>query len=339
MQHESHSVSVHFARSAMIAARRSGLDEELLLREAGLSRRLLQNPQLRITSAQFSQLMLALWREGDDEFMGLAPYRSRHGVFALMTRQVIGCRQLRSVFFRLARFYNLINDSLRLELQLEGDGAAFVMVLAEPERDSEHLLREIFMLLWHRFTSWLVGQRVPLQEVHFDYPEPANQAEYRLMFPCPARFGMPDCRLVMNTSCLDMQVVQTPATLRAHLLRAPLEWFMRPVYQASCTRVVQERLAAAADFAQQGILDVADALHLTERTLRRRLTLEGTSFQSIKDGLRHDRAIHYLAQSNLPISEIARLLGFSEPSAFTRAFRQWTGESPRAYRDAAGGGG
>lgn len=335
MQHEGYSVSVHFARSAVSAARRSGLDEDRLLAEAGLSRRLLENPQLRITSAQFSQLMLALWRLGDDEFMGLAPYRTRHGVFALMARQVIGCRQLRSVFFRLARFYNLINDSLRLELKLEGDGAAFVMVLAEPARDGDHLLREIFMLLWHRFASWLVGQRIPLREVHFDYPEPPNRAEYRLMFPCQSRFSMPDCRLLMDAACLEMPVVQTPATLRAHLQRAPLEWFMRPAYQTSCTRAVQERLAGAADLPAQGISEVAAALHLTERTLRRRLALEGTSFQALKDALRHDRAIHYLAQSSLPISQISRLLGFSEPSAFTRAFRQWTGESPRTYRDAA----
>lgn len=338
MPHEPYSVSVHFARSALLAARRAGLDETALLREAGLGPRLLDNPQLRISSAQFSQLMLALWRLGDDEFMGLTPYRSRHGVFALMARQVIGCRQLRSVYFRLARFYNLVNDSLRLELAIDGERADFCMHLADPARDAENLLREVFMLLWHRFPSWLAGQRIPLREVHLDYPEPSNQAEYRLMFPCPVRFAMPDCRLVMDSASLEMPVVQTPATLRAHLQRAPLEWFMRPAYQATCTRAVQDRLAAAPDFAELGIREVADALHLTERTLRRRLTIEGTSFQAIKDGLRHDRAIHYLAQSSLPISEVARRLGFSEPSAFTRAFRQWTGESPRSYREAARGG-
>jgi AraC-like DNA-binding protein len=71
---------------------------------------------------------------------------------------------------------------------------------------------------------------------------------------------------------------------------------------------------------------------MTSRTLRRKLTDEGTHFQDIKDGLRRDTAIHLLSQPSLPVSGIARELGFSEPSAFTRAFRHWTGVSPSSYR-------
>lgn len=335
MSYEGYSISVHYARSAIAAARRSGLDDELLLREAGIGRRLLDNPQLRITSEQFSRLMLALWRTGDDEFMGLSAWRSRHGVFALMARQVIGCRQLRSVYYRLARFYNLVNDSLRLELASEGEQAVFSMQLAEPQRDAEHLLREVFMLLWHRFASWLVGQRIPLLEVRFDYPEPANTAEYDLMFRCPVRFDAPHCALVMDAATLDAAVVQTPTTLRAHLQRAPLEWFMRPTYQAACSRSVGDLLQQDGVFRDLAIEEVAAALHLTERTLRRRLAAEGTRFQALKDGLRRDLAIYRLNQAVLSISEIAHSLGFSEPSAFTRAFRQWTGEAPSTYRNAA----
>ncbi|EWC42589.1 helix-turn-helix domain-containing protein [Pseudomonas stutzeri] len=335
MSYEGYSISVHFVCSAIKAAQRNGLDEHALLEEAGIGQRLLDNPQMRLTSLQFSRLMLALWRVGDDEFMGLAPYRSRHGVFALMARQVIGCRRLASVYYRMARFYNLTNDSLRLELVADGEQVAFVMHLADPERDPEHLLREVFMLLWHRFSSWLVGQRIGLREVHFDYPQPTNHAEYGLMFPCPARFSMPDCRLVIEAQCMGMPVVQTAATLREHLQRAPLEWFTRPSYQAACTRSVSDLFQQGGAFRDLSIEAAADALHITERTLRRRLALEGTRFQTLKDGLRRDLAIHYLSQAGLPISEIAQRLGFSEPSAFTRAFRQWTGGSPRSYRDAA----
>ncbi|MFC0710415.1 helix-turn-helix domain-containing protein [Azorhizophilus paspali] len=83
------------------------------------------------------------------------------------------------------------------------------------------------------------------------------------------------------------------------------------------------------------ITRLAAKARLTERTLRRRLSAEGSRFQSIKDGMRRDMAIHYLTQPSMPISQVARQLGFSEPSAFTRAFKQWTGELPKIYRDAA----
>ncbi|MNZ95940.1 HTH-type transcriptional regulator VirS [compost metagenome] len=78
--------------------------------------------------------------------------------------------------------------------------------------------------------------------------------------------------------------------------------------------------------------EIAEEMHMTSRTLRRKLSDEGTSFQELKDGVRCDAAIHYLSQPAIPISQISRQLGFSEPAAFTRAFKQWTGISPGLYR-------
>ncbi|MBB3104911.1 AraC family transcriptional regulator [Azomonas macrocytogenes] len=335
MSIERYSISVHFAQVVIKAARKKGLDEENLLKEAGISRKLLDSSHLRITSDQFSRLMLAIWRMGDDEFMGLAPYRSRHGVFALMARQAVECRTLGSVYHHLSRFYNLVNDSLRLELRIEGGDALFSMTLADPGHDPDYLFREFFMLLWHRFPSWLIGHRIPLKYITFEYPEPKHLAEYRLMFPCPARFNENSNCFVFGIEALDAPVVQTPATLRTHLKRAPLDWFIRQAYNSAYTRSVLNYLEKATDLASTNIGEIANELHLTERTLRRKLSLEGTSFQIIKDGIRRDMAIHYLNQPSISIIQISRQLGFSEPSAFTRAFRQWTGESPKTYRDAA----
>ena len=77
---------------------------------------------------------------------------------------------------------------------------------------------------------------------------------------------------------------------------------------------------------------VADALHMSLRTLQRRLNNEGTSYRGLLDETRRELAAHYMAESHRPINEITYLLGFSEPSNFSRAFRRWTGKSPSAYR-------
>ena len=77
---------------------------------------------------------------------------------------------------------------------------------------------------------------------------------------------------------------------------------------------------------------VADTLNMTTKTLRMKLKNEGITYQKHKDVMRRDLAIHYLAQQNLPITKIAQRLGFSEPSAFNRAFKTWTGVTPGAYR-------
>ena len=329
---ERYSISVHFALAAIQSARRCQLNEGKLLAEAGISPRLLDNVHLRITADQFSRLMRALWREANDEFMGLTHCPSRHGMFVMMAKQAVRCRTLRSVYHHLSRFYNLTNDSVRLSLEEHEAEACFSMTLHEPYRDSSFLLRDFFLLLWHRFPSWLIGQRIPLKYVAFEFAPPAHQAEYRLMFPCPIRFQDPPNRLVFESNALDLPVVQTPETLRSHLQRAPLDWFTRQAYYQAYTRRVMDHLEQHSDLANADITQTAQALHLTERTLRRKLIAEGTGFQTLKENLRRDLALHYLNQANRSIAQIAHQLGFSETSAFTRAFKHWTGTSPKTYR-------
>jgi AraC-like DNA-binding protein len=80
---------------------------------------------------------------------------------------------------------------------------------------------------------------------------------------------------------------------------------------------------------------VADALHMSLRRLQRRLHNEGTSYKRLLDETRRELAVHYMAESHRSINEITYVLGFSEPSNFSRAFRRWTGKSPSAYREQA----
>jgi AraC-like DNA-binding protein len=130
-------------------------------------------------------------------------------------------------------------------------------------------------------------------------------------------------------------LVQTSENLGHHLKRAPVDWFTRPAYYPVYTRRVLDHLERSEDLAEATTQSAALELHLTERTLRRKLAAEGSQFQRLKDGVRRDMAIHYLSQTSMPISLISQALGFSEPSAFTRAFRQWTGELPKTYRNVA----
>lgn len=332
MSIEHHSISIHFAQTLISAAQRRNLNGEQLLDAAGLNAQMLRSPQLRITPDQFSRLMRAIWRMGDDEFMGMGSHPSRHGVFTLMAKQAVRCRSLRAVYHHLSHFYNLVADALTLELTLDGDEARFSLTLTDPDMDPDNSLCEFLMLLWHRFPSWLVGQRVPLKGITLTYPIPAHVEEYRLMYPCPAQFNQPKNSLIFSADLLDLDVVQTPSTLSAYLRRAPLDWFMRQAYYPVFTRRVMDYLERDEMLENTSMEAIAEELHVTPRTLRRKLTDEGTRFQELKDGVRRDTAIHYLSQPALPISQISRQLGFSEPAAFTRAFKQWTGVPPSVYR-------
>ncbi len=232
----------------------------------------------------------------------------------------------------MSHFYNLVTNAFNLEFKIIGNDVHFSMQLADNNQDPDNSLREFLMLVWHRFPSWLIGQRVPLKRILLDYPEPEHVAEYRLMYPCPAIFNHTTNSLVFDVKYLKAEKVQTAQSLRGYLRRAPLDWFMRQAYYQVFTQRVVNYIENSEQLALCNMDEVARHLHLTTRTLRRKLTEENTSFQELKDNVRRDAAIHYLSQQRIPVSQISRLLGYSEPAAFTRAFKIWTGVTPKVYR-------
>tara|TARA_R110000772_G_scaffold47880_19_gene109285 strand:- start:8908 stop:9918 length:1011 start_codon:yes stop_codon:yes gene_type:complete len=332
MRYKHHSISVHFAQGIVKRAIEQGLDEEKLLHESGLSHALLNNNEVRITPEQLSRLMQSVWRSADDEYLCFGSEPSRHGVFNLMAKQVSHSASLRQVYRRGTRFYNLIAGATKLKFEEREKYARFYLQLTKPELDPEHVLIDFLLLLWHRFPSWLIGQRIPLRQIGFMHAKPAHHEEYRLMFPCEVVYQQENNYFEFEHAILSAAVVQTQQNLNDYLQRCPLDWFKRQSYFPVYTRKVLNYLETTDDMSAVSMLDLAMQLHTTIRTLRRKLLEEGTSFQELKDSVRRDEAIHYLSQPDMAISQVGRLLGFTEAATFTRAFKSWTGVAPSTYR-------
>jgi len=128
-----------------------------------------------------------------------------------------------------------------------------------------------------------------------------------------------------------MPLLQDERTLKQFLLHSPADLLARP--DGGDSLISQIRRLLGRDCSHWPDLDtVAQQLHMSPQTLRRHLREEGSSFQELKDHLRRDLAIYHLGRADLAIQDIAEQLGFSEPSAFHRAFKKWTGLTPGAYR-------
>ncbi|MDP1790499.1 MAG: AraC family transcriptional regulator, partial [Methylibium sp.] len=137
-----------------------------------------------------------------------------------------------------------------------------------------------------------------------------------------------------DAALLDAPIIQTEAALKSFLRSAPQSVFLKYKSTDSWTARVRRRLRRCLG-SQAGwptLDDLAVEFHVAPSTLRRRLEAEGGTYQSAKDDLRRDAAIHHLCHSRLSIAEISTLLGFQEPSAFHRAFKKWTGSQPGEYR-------
>ncbi|WP_371226243.1 AraC family transcriptional regulator [Pseudomonas sp. QE6] len=323
-------IASHFVRAAVQGAQRQGLDTAALLRDAGIAPAVLDEPRARVDPDQFTRLLQRLWEALDDEYMGFGSSPSKRGTFAMMCNAIIHCRTLEKALSRGSLFYGLFPEAPAIRLVREGDRAR--LTLDESHlRDPDHFLAESLLLIWHRLASWLIGQRIRLEEATFSYPAPEHQAEYDLLFPCPRRFAADSTSLLLPARYLDMPLLQDERTLKHFLKDSPADLLARPDGGDSLTSQIR-RLLGRDCRNWPDLEQVAAQLHMSPQTLRRHLREEGPNFQELKDQLRRDLAIYYLGRDELSIQDIADQLGFSEPSAFHRAFKKWTGLTPGAYR-------
>ncbi len=323
-------LSGHFARVLINRAGELGLPPEQLLGAVRLSDELLTNPLTRITPAQLGILLRTVWRELDDELVGFGADRQRFGTFALMARQMVDSVTLRDALRYSFKFINLTSNSMRWEL-LEDQDAHLELSLVDPGRDPDHFLEEFMLLLWHRFSNWLIGERIPLTTTRFRFSRPAHWREYRLMYPGELGFDQPVTSASFHRSYLFAPVIRSRIDLHRYLQRTPDEWFVKQMFDGS----VSDRVLHALSESNGGITleSLAAEWKVSSRTLHRQLQREGSGFRKLHEQLRKDRAVTMLLAENCQVKQIANALQMTEP-AFSRAFKQWTGMSPLAYRKA-----
>lgn len=323
-------IASHFARAATGGARRLGHDYSGLLQALGINPEWLDEPRARIAPEQFSALLQGLWLALDDEYLGLAQGVSKRGTFAMMCHALIHCANLEKAFSRGLLFYSLFPDSPRLSLSREDEWVRLSLDDSQLS-DPDHFLSECLLVTWHRLGSWLIGQRIRLEQASFSYAKPVHGAEYELLFACPLAFDAQRTSLLFHRRYLGMPLLQDERTLKHFLERSPADLLARPDDGDSmCSRL--RRLLGRDSRRWPDLEAVAAQMHVSPQTLRRHLREEGASFQELKDQLRRDIAIYHLSRADLSLQQIAEQLGFSEPSAFHRAFKKWTGLTPGAYR-------
>jgi AraC-like DNA-binding protein len=326
------SISVYFARAVLKNVVKHGLDPVELLRHNRISPRLLLEENARISIERFADLQVSTMLAMGDEALGYASRRMPIGCWSMMCHAVIGCETLGQALARYSRFYQLFEFGVHPCLEQRDDTAFIRLARVDEHLEVDQYLSELVLFNAHRFASWLVQENLPLQAVDLDYPRATQASNYRNMFLAnPVQFEQPECQLVLSRALLDKRVVQNEASLR-HFLRHPVLIMLTSEYASNSwtTRVRHIVRRNLGDLPE--LKGIADLLEVHPQTLRRRLSAEGTTFKDIKNQVRRDTALHFLGKQGLSIEEIAHRAGFSESSAFIRAFKGWTGVTPYTYR-------
>ncbi|HEY7643013.1 MAG TPA: AraC family transcriptional regulator [Steroidobacteraceae bacterium] len=190
---------------------------------------------------------------------------------------------------------------------------------------------EEFLSSWVAVIASLTGKPFKPSEVRVSYAKPAHWRQYAAVLKCPVSFDSMAVELRFDSAWLDLQLsFADPAT--AELCRERCEQLLAQLDSQS-TLVEEVRRALIASPGEfPGIEQVAERLHLSVRTLRRRLAGDGTSFRALDRQIRHALALQYLRATELPIKQIAYLVGYDDPANFSRAFQGWARARPRDSR-------
>lgn len=327
-------INTGFASLILSGVRQAGLDGDRILARAGIDRDLLERPDGRLSQRQFAALIRLLTRITRDEFWMLCSRPIKPGSFRTMCDLLVRCRDLREAVQAGCRFYRLLIDDFTIRCGV-ADGEACIWMtdrIADPER--RRMLNGAVLFFVYGLICWLVGRNLPLAAVGYAFGPRPFGAELEPAYGTRIAYHSPRTELRFAAALLDLPVLPDAQHLRRFLASMPHALLLR--YRDDTGIAERVRAALRRDLAgNPGLAEVAAQLGLQPQALRHRLRTDaGLGFQDLKDQVRSDAALHLLQGSRLSLEDLAVALGFSEISAFHRAFRRWTGRTPGEVRQA-----
>ena len=326
-------VPTAFVQRMLAGARRHLTSAQLAaaLRSAGIAPDLLNVATTRVTRAQFSRLYGYLALAMEDEMLGLWSRPIRSGTLKYLGLNLLDAPSLLVALYRFTRFWNLLLDDYRLELQRHDR----IVTIRLSRRQSSPRINvfghELMVKLIHGTASWLIGEKLSVDSVGFMFSQPRDFREYAALFPEQVEFDQPHTFIRFTETALQRPFRRTKAELLQFVRKAPDDWmFLALDYTSLAQRVRQFVAARIRD--DPTLAHAALSLRQSTRSLSRRLALEGQTYRAIKEAARRDLSIERLVKTQDPVAQIAEDVGFENLSAFHRAFRIWTGSTPRSYR-------
>lgn len=322
-------------RAMVELAAHRGWNVDALLAEAGISPILLSEQRSRVTWKQGSELVRRLWLRTDDELLGLGLQPVPRGTFRLVCFGLISAPTLGAGIRRFESFGRSLPGFPELVLTESADEArlAFdISAIAHPIG----ILIDTMLATSHRFLGWMIGGRVRLRRVEVSYPQDPEIDDYDVIFGVPVTFSSSMPALVFDAAQLDAPIVRTEDDLTVFLRDAPAGVLGARSYSVSLAARVRRILERGLAGDWPSVDDIARELLMSPQTLRRRLQEENTTPREIREEILRDAAIAALVRGDETVAALARRLGFSEPSAFSRAFRRWTGSAPGSYQHRPG---
>jgi len=310
-----------------------GIEPSPLFEAEGIKIQLPIDPCLRLSYTKIDRLRAKAVEMCGDEAFGLKSAEvylpSQFGALGYAWHASL---TLRKAFLRLERFVRVVNDKATVVVE-DRDGCMVVTLGVGAPTESGFARDDGALAMITKMCRLVSGDHFRLQAVNFVHAEPGDIKPYFEYFACTLNFEQAGNQLLIPLSIADETLAGANpelALLNDQVVVRRLANIDRGDVIARVQAVLMEQLPIG------NISDdsVADALHMSVRTMHRKLTEVDSNFRTLLVEMRRDLAEQYILDNSLTLTEISLLLGFSEPSSFSRAFKGWTGSAPSEARQA-----
>lgn len=315
---------------------KSGVPQNILLERTGISQSDLNEPDARIPLDKYHLLYkAAIELSHDPAFILKTAEQYEPEYFGILDNMLKCCQTIQEANNQRERFYRLM--ATQYQISFTRNTTTFNILFTPEDQQSyfpysEEALSVEYITSYRKLTETAI---LPL-EVHYTFPKPSYYDEYLRIFQCPVLFNQQQTCMIFDLDVEDMPITTYNSYLNSFLTQhaaeklKKLNALVNETFSNQISKIIMEEISKG----EISIEKVADRMGSTRKNIYCKLKEEHTSFSALLQNIRKDLSKSYLNQSNLSITDIAYLLGYSERSTFYRAFKKWYDQTPKDYRAA-----
>ncbi len=325
--------SVEHIRSILKCAESCGFNSERICQNADFDISTLDKDGARISFFQYGGLLEALIQHNRDPYIGLHLGEKMNNfrgniLFILMQN----APTLNEAVEGLCRYYPILTDIYSLRFSVRGSQANLTLHyntdgLSLHRHSNESILASMAAILYR-----LSEGRLRFNGVHFKHPKPHETLEHRRIFNAPIYFKQNKNQINFNSKYLGLPIKFSNQRVFEKLKDLAYTFYKELPSKSTLSEKVARNIFNSLGKESVSVTMIAEKLAINPRNLQDRLKQEGVTYQKILNMVRKEKCLDLLIKKKIPIFDIALILGYSEQSAFTRAFKKWFGLAPKEYR-------
>lgn len=332
---ETISVSVTVLAQMFLYLASLKVDADAFLRSLKIDPEIVKSPDARLPIETYLFIQDEAAKYTNDPYFGLHMGEfAEAGSWSILGYMMMNCKTVGEAFEKSGRYSRIIGNLIesRAELHLNKIRIIFDTPPSAPKM-SRHCFESVFSSSVRMMRS-LTGVTLSPLQVTFIYPQPESTAEYERIFCCPVLFGQKENSVTLDLSIGNTPVLMANPGLLQYFEKYAQDFLAEMNRKDEHTQAVTKLILARLDDEKLSLEKIAKEMSISVRTLQKRLEGEGVVFSDLLQEIRERLAKKYLRE-NYSVEQITYLLGFSEPSVFRKAFKKWSGVTPREYRERA----